>query len=230
LTANPTTENVINAKMQLWEYCWDVLSPYIESTYPDIFYLVKTIVYHFITNFANSQTRNIKLEDEIDELKKSLVSRKKETEDVLVAAEALEFRAQELTQERDFLAQELEKARDELANQLEHLQDENKVYLDKIISLSKQAAENSVNPSSASPDRKDIIPRNPSKKVVMKSRMPITKDLTLKQLKEVIEDIYACKIRFDEKCRETKQARETMEQYLYTYLNQKYGLKSLINE
>ena len=27
-----------------------------------------------------------------------------------------------------------------------------------------------------------------------------------------------------------KQPRETMEQYMYTYLNQKYGLKSLIIE
>ncbi len=44
----------------------------------------------------------------------------------------------------------------------------------------------------------------------------------------MIKDIYEQKVKFDERCRETKQPRETMEQYMYTYLNQRYGLKSLI--
>jgi hypothetical protein len=42
--------------------------------------------------------------------------------------------------------------------------------------------------------------------------------------------MYAQKTRFDQKCEETHQARETMEQYMYTYLNQRYGLKTLIIE
>jgi hypothetical protein len=46
----------------------------------------------------------------------------------------------------------------------------------------------------------------------------------------LIADIYACKIKFDKKCEALKQPRETMEQYMYTYLNQKYGLKPLIIE
>ena len=54
--------------------------------------------------------------------------------------------------------------------------------------------------------------------------------LSLKQLKEVINDIYAQKRKFDKKCSEYKQPKETMEQYVYTYLNQKYGLKSLTIE
>ena len=43
--------------------------------------------------------------------------------------------------------------------------------------------------------------------------------LSLKQLKEVINDIYAQKLKFDKKCSEYKQPKETMEQYVYTYLN-----------
>lgn len=42
--------------------------------------------------------------------------------------------------------------------------------------------------------------------------------------------MYACKKKHDEKCFENRQARETMEQYMYTYLNQRYGLKQLIIE
>lgn len=42
--------------------------------------------------------------------------------------------------------------------------------------------------------------------------------------------MYNQKIKFDKKCEESKQPRETMEQFMYTYLNQKYGLKNLIIE
>lgn len=54
--------------------------------------------------------------------------------------------------------------------------------------------------------------------------------LTLKQLKDTIQDMYSQKIKFDKKCEDSRMARETMEQYMYTYLNQKYGLKTLIIE
>lgn len=54
------------------------------------------------------------------------------------------------------------------------------------------------------------------------------RSLSLRQLKEVIEDIYTSKSKFDIKCAESHLPRETMEQHLYTYLNQKYGLKNLI--
>ena len=56
------------------------------------------------------------------------------------------------------------------------------------------------------------------------------KTLTLKQLKDFIEEIYESKMKFDQKALENKLPRETMEQHMYTFLNQKYGLKSLIIE
>eukprot|EP00347_Sterkiella_histriomuscorum_P010213 403377168 len=57
-----------------------------------------------------------------------------------------------------------------------------------------------------------------------------TRTLTLKQIKDLITDIYSCKTKFDQKCQDSHQPRETMEQYMYTYLNQRYGLKNLIIE
>ena len=56
------------------------------------------------------------------------------------------------------------------------------------------------------------------------------KIIPLKQLKEIIEDIYTSKEKYDKKCVESELRIETMEQYMYTYLNQKYGLKTLIIE
>ena len=54
--------------------------------------------------------------------------------------------------------------------------------------------------------------------------------LTLKQMKDTIEEIYVSKQKIDKKYREMKIPRETMEQHMYTFLNQKYGLKNLIIE
>ena len=53
---------------------------------------------------------------------------------------------------------------------------------------------------------------------------------TIKMMKEIINDIYTSKEEFDKKSDENKLPRETMEQHMYTYLNQKYGLKSIIIE
>ena len=54
------------------------------------------------------------------------------------------------------------------------------------------------------------------------------KILSLKATKEIMNEIYNSKIIFDKKCYESGKPRETLEQHMYTYLNQKYGLKNLI--
>ena len=46
----------------------------------------------------------------------------------------------------------------------------------------------------------------------------------------MIADIYSQKLKFDAKSRKSGMPVETMEQFMYTYLVQKYGLKSLIVE
>jgi len=59
-----------------------------------------------------------------------------------------------------------------------------------------------------------------SQQVIVTSRV-----LTVKMLKEMIDDIYNSKLDYDVKCKEYKMPRETMEQHMYSFLNQKYGLK-----
>lgn len=73
--------------------------------------------------------------------------------------------------------------------------------------------------------KSSVTPRQLKDKSKAQTRM-----LTLKQLKELIHDIYIQKQKYDEKCAATKLPRETMEQYMYSYLNQRYGLKNLIIE
>ena len=53
---------------------------------------------------------------------------------------------------------------------------------------------------------------------------------SLKQTKELLIEIVQSKHKYDDQCEASKQPRETLEQYMFTYLNQRYGLKSLIVE
>ena len=53
---------------------------------------------------------------------------------------------------------------------------------------------------------------------------------TLKMMKEIISNIYSSKTIFDQKCYQNKQPKQTMEEFMYTYLNQKYGLKNMVLE
>eukprot|EP00826_Nyctotherus_ovalis_P058594 TRINITY_DN806_c0_g1_i1.p1 TRINITY_DN806_c0_g1~~TRINITY_DN806_c0_g1_i1.p1 ORF type:complete len:269 (-),score=64.89 TRINITY_DN806_c0_g1_i1:1474-2280(-) len=42
--------------------------------------------------------------------------------------------------------------------------------------------------------------------------------------------MYVQKVKYDKKCLESKLAKETMEQFTYTYLNQVYGIKKLVHD
>ena len=53
---------------------------------------------------------------------------------------------------------------------------------------------------------------------------------TLKMMKEIISNIYSSKNAFDKKCLQNRQPKQTMEEFMYTFLNQKYGLKNMVIE
>jgi hypothetical protein len=53
---------------------------------------------------------------------------------------------------------------------------------------------------------------------------------TPKMFKELMYDIYEAKEAFNNKCIENKKPNETLEQFIYTYFNYKYGLKNMVIE
>lgn len=55
------------------------------------------------------------------------------------------------------------------------------------------------------------------------------RQMTLKQLLDVITAVYESKREFDRKCEEARQPKETMQQHLLTYLRKQYGLQSLLD-
>ena len=52
--------------------------------------------------------------------------------------------------------------------------------------------------------------------------------ISLKSLKDFMNELYLSKANYDMKCIEYKLPKETLEEYMYTFLNEKYGLKNLI--
>jgi DNA repair exonuclease SbcCD ATPase subunit len=137
---------------------------------------------------------------------------------LLSTIEKLESEVEKLKkdQKESFLSFQEEKQ--DLLKEVESLQEENRKYLDTIIKHSKSNAGSVLSTSTY------------EEKPKMVSQSLATRTLSLKQLKDVIAEIYESKSKFDEKCAESKMPRETMEQHMYTFLNQKYGLRSLIIE
>ena len=70
------------------------------------------------------------------------------------------------------------------------------------------------------------MPKNSFNKQIIVSK----KKLTREQLNEIIQNIYKSKITFDQNCIDLNKPLETMEQHMYQYLNNKYGLKNLTIE
>jgi len=54
--------------------------------------------------------------------------------------------------------------------------------------------------------------------------------VTLRQTKDLIEEIANSKQKHDARCQDSPIPRETMEQHMYNYLSQKFGLRSLVVE
>ena len=111
------------------------------------------------------------------------------------------------------------------------LEEENKKYLEKIIKMSKHSAESSIPaPAPAKKEIRDVNPYNNMRVFTKSSITPSVKELTFKQTKDFIDELYTAKAKYDQKCAESKQAIETLQQYLFTFLITKYGLKSLAND
>ena len=56
------------------------------------------------------------------------------------------------------------------------------------------------------------------------------KNITIKQLKEIIKELYDSKKNYDNKKKEQKQGMETLEQFMYYHLKFKYGLNNMVIE
>lgn len=125
----------------------------------------------------------------------------------------------------------------ELDQEISNLRAENKRCYDMVIKLSK--AEANKNLESLTANKSDYNLESPMRTATkyctqesqdQQVHVKRVRVLTLNQLKDTIHDIMANKQHNDRKNDQSGVGRETMEQYMYTYLTKKYGLKSLVIE
>jgi hypothetical protein len=210
---------MMQAKFDLFEICFQKTTEFVarssEATEPVLSKLKQAhaqIVVELVGIVSNAVP---KLMTKVKAAEADMEKGRRETNEVLEAAEQLEKENTALKAELE----QIKRDRDELNVELEGLREENQRCLDALVKHSKATASNAL-----SKTQEQETQRSPPQAKLTAANLQ-GRALSLKQLKDVIEEIYASKTKFDLKCVEGHQPRETMEQHMYTFLNQKYGLK-----
>lgn len=238
-TDDPThikNANLLKAKFSLYEICFTKAVEYMKVMDEDVGNVFEKIQdgQNSIFESFYELTRNSGGVD-TEMIRNQLIEKENEATEVIETANALNMRFEKEMKDKENIKRNFERERTQLKKQIESLESENKKLLDTLIRHSKGEAPEMEAPQSRSNQVSGHpLFRGTQSKKYNKLSGPVGKThvrtLTLKQLKDVINDIYAQKLKYDQKCVESKLPRETMEQYMYTYLNQRYGLKSLIIE
>ena len=115
---------------------------------------------------------------------------------------------------------------------IEKLQRENKQITDSLIKKGIQlsASINNLNNSNISRKSGDENSKNEIGIDATFLGLAGAKILTKKQMKDFIDELYDSKMEYDKVCSENHQKKESMEHYMYKFLNNKYGLKNLVIE
>lgn len=233
LSSTRQQAEIISCKRHLTNDCFDaIISSINDEAFSDILRKVREVYDVLIDesyNVLNKVSQDS--EDTINKLKNDLHQADSEIGQLLEAAEVLEKEASDSEVAKRKLGETLESEKDKLSEELGWMLAEKEKLKNKLhqYQITQQRMSTQANLTT----RELLVQslQNERKKkntVVTSSPSKVGKHLTLRQIKEIIEDIYNSKTKFDRKCSENKLPRETMEQHLYTYLNQKYGLKNLI--
>jgi hypothetical protein len=146
--------------------------------------------------------------------------------------ESLQRKLNDVSNEKEAILRHCEEDKQFLMERVKQLEQENSTMTEKLIKKAKDVGREHY-------DSTEYLKGNKTGgQTLDKSRVggnisigPIgARFLTKNMLLELINEIYNSKANYDRKCFESKLPRETMEQHMYTYLNQKYGLKNLIVE
>ena len=215
---------MVQAKFDLYEVCFHKVVDLVQmrdANVGGILQKVKQAHAQMISALVEIAASSVPtIHEQLQQASADTQKAQRETAEVLEAAEQLETEHFALKEElvRSKATWDAEKA--ELMTELEELKAENQRCLDALIKHSKNTAAHALAKEQDYPRANSTIP-----KALATTQMTAGRVLSLKQLKDVIEEIYASKAKFDQKCKETQLPRETMEQHMYSFLNKKYGLK-----
>ena len=117
---------------------------------------------------------------------------------------------------------------------IEKLQRENKQITDSLIKkgIDLSSSLNNINLNNSNISRKTIDENNKNEIGIDATFLGLAgaKILTKKQMHDFINELYDSKIEYDKVCAENHLKKESMEHYMYKFLNNKYGLKNLVIE
>jgi len=219
---------VLVTQYKLYQLCAQKICAFVRMFSPDTASVLNELFSKQEGMYTDLAQRLATTGRRAEDLETELKSARMETEEVLQAAETLEKTLAVAQAERDRLREEVGRIKGEYVEQVEQLTEENKLFLDKIIKLSKQNAESAITFQSPRIERKETKAVPPKQISPVQVHPP--KDLSLRQLKDFMEELYASKPKQDQKSIDAQQARETMEQHMLRVLNKKYGLKTLVQE
>lgn len=230
--------NILKAKMSLYEICFTKAKEFLKETNEEVgtvFEKIEEGHNQIFGEFVNLVASCSVPEGESTHLRQKLQANEKETQEVIAAANNLNSQFENEMNEKERMKVEYEREIAQLRKQLNSNEIENKRLLDTLIRHSKGEDLTRVgHQENYAPGSAGAIFKGTQNRKYNKLTGPVgktqTRTLTLKQLKDIINDIYNSKVKYDQKCEESKLPRETMEQFMYTYLNQRYGLKNLIIE
>lgn len=237
---------LLNSNIILFNCINDIfLEKYIKIKYNDIYDILKNITDNIFSNYNLLVEIIFKLSEKLEEmneeintLNNKIFQKEKNIMQFMDKNNILNEKLNIKQKENKLITQKL------FHNKLNN----NAYYVNNkytIKALKNKAFNNSIDNSYKSKllNKKSITNRNSSRNLLntvynsnlqylSKTNFYLTgnKKPTPKMFKELIYNIYEAKESFNKKCIENKQPKETLEQFIYTYFNYKYGLKNMVIE
>ena len=248
--------NVLDSVLKILNYFNNKLLSFLKLQDEDNANIIEKINDHFFKTsmkLINIITKlNPKIEEETAKLKQ------KENTPIQLQympendAQGFEEKIKTIKKEKDLIIQQFQDEITIYQTKIERLENENKMMTQKLLQNAKSIINQNVNSNNMfnSPSNMNIeiskhnsqtqLKKNkftssltgssPNNGVMINNNQVNNRVFTLKMMKDTIYEIYNSKVEFNKKCDENQQPRETMEQHMYTFLNHKYGLKSIIIE
>ena len=242
----------LNSQMILYNYLNEAfLEKYLSFKDEEIYNIMKNITHSLISNYNDLANITLKLMDnfeimneEINNLNMEINNKDKYLKQLSDKIIILQEKLSKNEMENELISIKLinnniNKQIIEPSNKNIYLR--NKNYYSKNFAKNKSltsftSKSDKLYPNNKIFPQKDIVFRNNGDNNIINnanltnSFLTGNRIFTKKMLKDIIYNIYNSKNNFNNKCIENKLPKETMEEYMYTYFNYKYGLKNMVIE
>ena len=238
---------LLHSLLILYNFINDIfLEKYINIKYNDIYDILKNITDNIFSNYNllvdivfKLSEKMEKMNEEINILNNQIIKKEKHIKQFMDKNNLLNEKLNLKQKENKFITNKL------LENKLNKYNNNNSYYANNkytINALKNKIYNNSIDNSYRNKilNKNNISNRNSSRNLLNNSNLQYlsitnlylkgNRAFTPKIFKELIYNIYEAKESFNKKCLENKQPKETLEQFIYTYFNYKYGLKNMVIE